>query len=59
MTNGDHEGWIFLSHPHTNNGFFFLPTTKHRMLYEKNMKTISRYPEFAEMGHGDVILTLQ
>ena len=24
MTNGDPEGRIFLSHPHTNNGFFFL-----------------------------------
>ena len=22
-TNGDHEGQFFLSHPHTNNGFFF------------------------------------
>ena len=27
MTNGDNEGQIFLSHPHTNNGFFFLLTT--------------------------------
>ena len=25
MTIGDREGQIFLSHPHTNNGFFFLP----------------------------------
>ena len=24
---GDGEGWIFLSHPHTNNRFFFLLTT--------------------------------
>ena len=24
MTNGDPEGQIFLSYPHTNNGFFFL-----------------------------------
>ena len=22
MTIDDHKGWIFLSHPHTNNGFF-------------------------------------
>ena len=35
MTNGDHEGWIFLSHPHTNNGFFFLLTTKYLILYWK------------------------
>ena len=27
MTNGDPEGWSFLSYPHTNNGFFFLLTT--------------------------------
>ena len=27
MTNGDPEGRIFLSFPHTNNGFFFLLTT--------------------------------
>ena len=26
MTNGDQEGRIFLSHPHTNNWFFFLVT---------------------------------
>ena len=38
MTNGDHEGQIFLSHPHhahTNNGFFFLLTTKYLILYWK------------------------
>ena len=27
MTNGDPEGRIFLSYPHTNNGLFFLLTT--------------------------------
>ena len=27
MTIGDREGLIFLSNPHTNNGFFFLLTT--------------------------------
>ena len=27
ITNGDHEGRIFLSYPHTNNGLFFLLTT--------------------------------
>ena len=26
MTNSDREGRIFLSHPHTNNGLFFLHT---------------------------------
>ena len=27
MTNGDSEGRIILSYPHTSNGFFFLLTT--------------------------------
>ena len=27
MTNGDTEGRIFLSYPHTNNGFFLVLTT--------------------------------
>ena len=27
MTNGDPEGWVFLSYPHNNNGLFFLLTT--------------------------------
>ena len=38
MTNGYHEGQIFLSHPHTNNGFFFLFTTKYLILYWKHEK---------------------
>ena len=42
MTNSDSEGLIFLSHPHTNNGFFFLLTTKYLILYSKNMKKTSR-----------------
>ena len=32
MTSGDREGQIFLSHPHTKNGFFFLLTTKYHIL---------------------------
>ena len=42
MTNGDHKGRIFLSHPHRNIGFFFLHTTKYLILYWKNMKKSSR-----------------
>ena len=42
MTNGYREGRIFLSHPNTNNGLFFLLTTKYRFLYWKNMKKVSR-----------------
>ena len=33
MTNGDHEGQIFLSHPHKINGVFFLLTTEYLILY--------------------------
>ena len=32
---GDGEGRIFLSHPYTNNGFFFLFNTKYLILLEK------------------------
>ena len=35
---GDHAGRIFLSHTHTNNGFFFLLTTEYLILYWKNLK---------------------
>ena len=58
MTNGDHEGRIFLSHPHTNNGFFFLLTTKYLILYWKNMKRLPENPEYAEVRRDDVTLTL-
>ena len=36
MTNRDCEGRIFLSHPHTNNGFFFLFTIKKPHFYTVN-----------------------
>ena len=57
-TNGDLEGWIFLSHPNTNSGFLFLLSTKYLILYWKNMKRLPENPEFVEMRHGDIILTL-
>ena len=53
MTNGDHEGSILLSHPHTNNGFFSCSP-----LNISSMKKASKNPEYAEMRHSDVILTL-
>ena len=55
MTIGVREGRIFLSHPHMNNGFFFLLTTKYHILYWKYMKRLPENPEFAEMRHGDII----
>ena len=57
MTNGDRDGRIFLSHPHTNNGFFFSSLTA--FYIGKHKKDFQKSPKFAEMGHGDVILTLQ
>ena len=36
MPNGDCEGRIFLFHPHTKNGFFFLLTTNNLIFIEKN-----------------------
>ena len=59
MTNGDREGRILLFHPHTNNGFFILLTTKYLILHWKNIKMASENPEYAEMRHKDVIMTFQ
>ena len=47
MTNGDREGGIFLSNPHTNNGFFFLLTTKYLILYWKNMKNLKGFQKIS------------
>ena len=38
MTIGDRQGQIFLFHPHTNNGFFFLLTTYTAFILEKRGK---------------------
>ena len=54
MTNGDPEGRIFLSHPHTNNGFFFLLAIKYLILC---LKVLPEVPECAEMQHDMMTLT--
>ena len=41
ITNGDPEGRIFLSSPHTNNGFFFLLTTV--VLFENKLPEVPEY----------------
>ena len=41
MTNGGRKGRIFRSHPHMNNGFLFLLTTKYLILEWINMKKAS------------------
>ena len=33
MTNGDHEGRIFLSHPHANNEIFFFCSSRNTSFY--------------------------
>ena len=58
VTNGDHEGLIFLSYSHTNHGFFFLLTIKYFILIEekKHEKRLPENPQYAETRHGDVVL---
>ena len=47
MTNSDPEGRIFLSYPHTNNGFFFLLTTVFTylfiFLFQNKLPEVSEY----------------
>ena len=51
MTNSDLEGRIFLSYPHTNNGFFFLLTTVFIYLFfiHSFQNKIPEVPEYAKM----------
>ena len=58
MTIGDREGLIFLSHSHTNNEFFCTPLNT-SFCIEKTWKRLPENPEYAEMRHGLVILTLK
>ena len=46
MTNGDPEGRIFLSYPHTNNGFFFWLTTVLFFFFKNKLPEV---PEYAKM----------
>ena len=59
MIKGHPEGRIFLSRPHMNNGLFSLLTTKYLVVYWKTLKRLKKTPKYAEMRHGDGILTLQ
>ena len=67
MTNGDPEGWIFLSYTHTNNDFFFLLTTVFIYLFILFIYLfificlfiLNKLPEFPELrldaiSHDDV-----
>ena len=40
MTNGDSEGRIFLTYPHTNNGFFFLLTFQRWPVKDEDPKAV-------------------
>ena len=52
MTNGVPEGQIFLSNPHTNNGFFFLLTIEFLFLHK-----CPEIPEYTEVRH-DIMTSL-
>ena len=58
MTIGDREGRIFLSHPHTNNGFFSCLPLYTSFILKKSGKYFQN-PKYADMRHYDLILTLQ
>ena len=47
MAYGDSKGRIFLSHPHTNHGLYFLLTTKYPFLYWENMERLPENAEYA------------
>ena len=47
MTNGDPEGQIFLSYPHTNNGFLFVLNTV--FIYLFILKLLPEVVEYAKM----------
>ena len=55
MTNGDPEGRIFLSYPHTNNVFFVLLTTVltnlfiYLFIYLFIQNNLPEVPEYAKM----------
>ena len=51
LTNGGPEGRIFLSYPHTNNGFFFLLTTAfiYLFIYLFISNKLPEVPEYAKM----------
>ena len=52
MANGDSEGRIFLSYPHTNNGFFLLTTVS--LLKNK----LPEVPEYAKIQFHMVNITM-
>ena len=48
MTNGDPEGWIFLTYPHTQDRFIFLLTTVFIYLFTYSCKNkLPEVPEYA------------
>ena len=55
MTNGDHEGRIFLSYPHTNNKFFCLLTNVFgtrdlfNISYSRELYLFSKFLHFEEI----------
>ena len=54
MANVDHEGRIFLYHPHTNNGFFSCLPLNTSFDIGKTCKRLPENLEYAKLRHGDV-----
>ena len=57
LPSDDREGSIFLSHPHTHDGYIFFSHHQIPSFILEDVKRLPENPEFAEMRHGDVILT--
>ena len=45
MPNSDFEGQIYLSHPHTNNGFLFSSPLNAAFLFQSQFPEVSEYVE--------------
>ena len=53
MTNGDPEGWIFISRPHMNKRFFSCSSLNNTFYVYKRFPEVPDYPE---MRHDDITL---
>ena len=55
MTNDDHERRIILSHPHTNNGFYFLLTIKYLIYIEKKHEKRKDFQKILKTLRWDMV----
>ena len=50
---------FFLAHPHMNNGFFSFSPLSSSFDIGKHEKRLAENPEYSEIRHGDVSLSIQ